>query len=955
MEFTAIDLRWGLTDEDTSHGRVIRTCLEEVDRCRPYFLALLGERYGWTPSLAEVQKDYKLLQDYPWIEDLAIDQASLVEMEITAGILNDPSKDSGSLVYARTPRIKKNPEEAKLATLRQKIEDSGKPILRYETVEELGAMVYRDLAALIKRDWPASNNDSPLDTERRLHELFAVSRRKSYIVNSEYHRVLQEYVAPTNDANNSSTPLVVHGVSGSGKSALMAYYSAHYRRTNPKAFVITHFVGASASGSNTQTILRHIIGDIRERYNISEAIPESTEQLSAVFPSWLARIQGEPLLLIIDAVNQLPEKDRLLHWLPEYLPSNVRIIVTTVPGHTSDAILDRSWQQLQIKPLDMAEREAMIVRFLGEYRKGLSQTQLRRVASDPKASSPLFLRTLLEELRLSGEHRLLEALIEHYMSARDIAELFQFVLERMENDYGRELVPSVMSLLASSRNGLSETEMMELTGATRVHLSILLLALDYHLMNPNGRYTFFHDYLRSAVSKRYLSNPSIDRARHRELAEYFSEQPLSRRTLDEEPWQWKEAGEPLQLVGFLSRIDVLRAYVSGNDNYGLLHHWLTAEKEFENAYDKELELLKNSNSAEYLPSMLAVAEFMQTAGKYHKARHLFEQILQNIKLQTDPIRLKALNAVGQILSEQGDYVESKKFLNEALEQSEQIYGPNSPKIVENLDSLATLHYALRNLDEAENLFRRALAISENAEGFLSSRQISLLSNIGAVQYQKGDLETAKSTLEKALVANERVNGMEHPETAITLSSLAVILVGLRKPEEAFPLIERASEINRRTLGPHHTQTLSTMLNLAVVASGLEKYEMAEQIFRKLLKEFSINQGPNSPLTLQVKNNLAVVLLAKSEFLEAEEILVEVLDALRTKYGENHRETIQGYLNLARVYGQAGKLSQAQELYNNNLLKYAEMVGKEHYSFISIEEHYRQLLLKIGEVKEEWYN
>jgi nephrocystin-3 len=31
-EFTAIDLRWGVTDEDASLGRIIRTCLEEVER-----------------------------------------------------------------------------------------------------------------------------------------------------------------------------------------------------------------------------------------------------------------------------------------------------------------------------------------------------------------------------------------------------------------------------------------------------------------------------------------------------------------------------------------------------------------------------------------------------------------------------------------------------------------------------------------------------------------------------------------------------------------------------------------------------------------------------------------------------------------------------------------------------------------------------------------------------------
>jgi nephrocystin-3 len=42
-----VDLRWGITSEQSESGQVLRTCLTEIDRCRPYFVALLGERYGW--------------------------------------------------------------------------------------------------------------------------------------------------------------------------------------------------------------------------------------------------------------------------------------------------------------------------------------------------------------------------------------------------------------------------------------------------------------------------------------------------------------------------------------------------------------------------------------------------------------------------------------------------------------------------------------------------------------------------------------------------------------------------------------------------------------------------------------------------------------------------------------------------------------------------------------------
>ena len=44
--WTEVDLRWGVTEEQAQRGEVLPICLAEIDRCRPYFIGLLGERYG---------------------------------------------------------------------------------------------------------------------------------------------------------------------------------------------------------------------------------------------------------------------------------------------------------------------------------------------------------------------------------------------------------------------------------------------------------------------------------------------------------------------------------------------------------------------------------------------------------------------------------------------------------------------------------------------------------------------------------------------------------------------------------------------------------------------------------------------------------------------------------------------------------------------------------------------
>ncbi len=50
VTFTEVDLRWGITEEQAAEGKVLPLCLAEIERSRPYFLGLLGERMSGYPT-----------------------------------------------------------------------------------------------------------------------------------------------------------------------------------------------------------------------------------------------------------------------------------------------------------------------------------------------------------------------------------------------------------------------------------------------------------------------------------------------------------------------------------------------------------------------------------------------------------------------------------------------------------------------------------------------------------------------------------------------------------------------------------------------------------------------------------------------------------------------------------------------------------------------------------------
>lgn len=110
-----VDLRWGVTTENSD---VLEVCLAEVDRCRPYFVGIIGERYG------EVPEDFspEVLRRHPWLEDHR--DRSMTELEVMHGALRKDPRTTHALFYFRAPRGSA-PEEPRIRDLKSRIRAAG--------------------------------------------------------------------------------------------------------------------------------------------------------------------------------------------------------------------------------------------------------------------------------------------------------------------------------------------------------------------------------------------------------------------------------------------------------------------------------------------------------------------------------------------------------------------------------------------------------------------------------------------------------------------------------------------------------------------------------------------------------------------------------------------------------------------------------------------------------------
>jgi hypothetical protein len=229
VELIDVDLRWGITEEEAKQGRVLPICLAEIDRARPFYMGLIGERYGWVP--AAEQFDQSLLIEQPCLDEHRGGK-SVTELEILHGVLNNPEMAGRAFFYFRDSAWSQKqgvgyasegvPEKQKLRHLKDRIRSSGFPVVEsYPDPEALAERVREDLWNLIDAAYPESEMPDARAVERQRHSAYGASRRRLYLGSKRYFEALDDELA-----TDAPRPVLVTGQSGGGKSALLSNWLA---------------------------------------------------------------------------------------------------------------------------------------------------------------------------------------------------------------------------------------------------------------------------------------------------------------------------------------------------------------------------------------------------------------------------------------------------------------------------------------------------------------------------------------------------------------------------------------------------------------------------------------------------------------------------------------------------------------------------------------------------------
>jgi tetratricopeptide (TPR) repeat protein len=671
-----VDLRWGVPDEAKAEGNVLPLCLQEIEHCRPYFIGLLGERYGWVPE--EIPES--LFETQPWLREHLYQ--SVTALEILHGVLLDPEMEKHAFFYFRDPAYaaahpgftEEEPAlRERLAKLKDDIRNSGHPVKEpFATPKQLGEWVLRDLTAVIEELYPEKDIPNALDRAALDHEAYSASRRTVYIGRDEYMNRLNAHAA------GDGLPLVIAGESGGGKSALLANWTHAWREQHPETPVLVHFIGAAPDSANWMAMLRRLLGDFQRRFDIQIEIPDQPDALRATFANALHMVAARGrLVLALDALNQIEDRDGApdLVWLPPVIPANVRLVVSTLPGRPWDDLKKRDWPVMTIEPLTTPEREELIDKYLKRYAKALSPGPAHRIAAAPQTGNGLYLSTLLNELRQFGSYEQLDERIDWYLQAVNPVELYSKVIQRWEEDYeeqdssSEDIVSESLTRLWAARRGLSETELLESLGTDgsplpRAVWCPLYLAAGDALVNRGGLLTFAHDFLREAVREVYLPDEAHEQIVHRTLAAYFEAQQQGPRQFDELPWQWQQSAEWQKLADLLA-IQAFFAALWDKDQFEVKAYWTQIETHsplrMERVYAPEITAQARDASHAW-----RIVKLFDDTGKPAVALQVWARLVESCREKGDIANLSsALNNQAVILQHRGDLDGAMALLKES--------------------------------------------------------------------------------------------------------------------------------------------------------------------------------------------------------------------------------------------------------------------------------------------------
>lgn len=490
-----IDLRWGITQEEAENGKVIRTCLDEIDNSKPYFIGILGDRYGWQPDLKDLIIDKETLYKYPWLSDDICKHLSMTEIEMQYGVLRRKGAVN-SAFYIKKNNNAVTEQRNLICKIEKYSQDNNKTLSYYSSVEELGNFVHADFMKMLERDYPLIAEKDSFLQENHKQGLYFNSHLTNLIARNDELQFLRAFL------NTDKNSLAIFSPPGYGKTALLSYFINECKEKDNGELVVPYFLSYNNIQSNPEVVSDYIENYIR-KYCDFELTSDSG--LEKIFND-LAR-HGKKTVIVLDGIEHLSlpfdDNNAYLNWLPAP-PSNVKYILSTNNKELFSEILDRIDESIELTPLSISNINKYIIQLTENASKHLEIDRISTIASDPKSMNLHMVDLLFHGLIYNCVFSDIDIYLSEYKKSSTADAFIDYIINRAMYIFRGNIVKRVLTCLNVSGYGLKENELIQFCQLSQFNWSQLWCANNFLFTQVGDRIALNRSVISENVLSKYV-------------------------------------------------------------------------------------------------------------------------------------------------------------------------------------------------------------------------------------------------------------------------------------------------------------------------------------------------------------------------------------------------------------------------------------------------------------------
>lgn len=947
VSLTEIDLRWGITEKQSQESKVVQICLEEIDRSRPFFIGLLGGRYGWCPSDENVDWQKVISDSYNYIIEDLYNGLSMTELEIRHGIFRNNEGQHAAFYLRDMPLMEIEPRQKEL---REMVSTQTMfPVHTYKSIKELADLVIKDFTELLDKYYPeeSCNTWEALNAQ---HNSYLERSLRYYVPIPKIETAISLFYNKSNKKG-----LIITGDSGIGKSTILAKITTDLY-ANKDFDVLSFFPANSANGSSYNDMADWFCQGFESLYEFD--YNRDTSHISEFQRAASVLKPNKKLILIIDGINQIVSSNDVKNdfvWWPVW-DDNVYVVFSTPENTEIAQNLKRfGYDSLHIEQMNLDQRVQLSYNYLKRgFNKSLSSEQLEYIGqANPLLNNTLMFVSLLDELRKFGSYEELTNELSLMTSFKTVIEFFEFVINKQRNLFSsKQQYESVLSAIAVSYKGLSENTLVSLTGISRLDLSIILGINELNLTMREGRITFTHDAFRSAVTNVLLNDVEKEKSIRRDIINYYNQdkkyqdeswKELANTILDnsidndeslfELLFQYYNLEEYDNLFIHLSKMQTYNKYSSSGKLNELGLYWTKLISINPFRYDI-LSIIFNEMATTDSEAMLIGAMFyivIMTQSENiinlsnfisihlrspESSKRLLWALIKMLENENEESHEHLRNVAKQNVAAanmiQGDIISAMYQSLHSFIGSVDMSDPSIANIGELLLSLYEKSGNKTYLSFAQDIHKEVLAARIRKYDTEDHEDVAVAYANYAAALSDNNHEYSLELQHKSLAIFERIKGHYHIDVAIQYHNIAQEIIE-NDTFKAAEYSEIALEIFQKLLGENAIETMDEHRALAIIYRELEEYNKS-WVHCLSISDYMCSEPERKTTFIYLLKMLLSSFYLNKDYKKAEEVGLHALSRMES----NDSISIDFHDDLGKVYHMKGMTTESEFHYNKAL-------------------------------------